>query len=603
MCQRTELIPCSSETEKCVTIALILRYASIRFTRNSPFLTSDRVASPSLFPTIRYFGIMSNDLFRLCGLRSWSLVEERARHFPHEAIPSEAAKEGESATVLSLAVRMGAPLTVIQSLVDAVPSQVAVVHRIRGSVLHDALGHGTFKTFTYILLAVKQHASEELLCYTDDLGRTALHCLILHAMRAFHCPGTTWKVFRELVLAYPPAVGSMDCDGNTPLLLILLNQDTFRQNSMSEGHILRMVKLMVTVCPQAVTLCRTAKRVWPNHCREDGTIGDGVATPLTYAMLYGRSEAIIGLLLDASRKVGSDSCMMLVSGYREVPLHMALSLRSSISLLRMLVEEAPQAMMVRDIHNLTPLEWLWIRHALDWCNPSSTPLHPVSPSTRRFLPHNFCQLHDQASREDATQISTILQETLFQRMRIVLPAFAAALCDEPKYKQGEPWSVTHAACFVKCPLSMVRLALRREGVNMLRKRDLRMGRMPLHYAASRTGYAARIPVGPMSESIQKISEPSPLTEILSLCPEVAHITDSKWQLPLHIAIDTARKSGICDWEAMKSILAQYPDSLERRDGRTKLFPFMQAAVENQTCLDIIFLLLLDNPALARITGQ
>jgi hypothetical protein len=541
---------------------------------------------------------MSNELWRLCGLRSWSLVEERSRLFPHEARPSESAKLGDGSTVLSLAVRTGAPLTVIQALVDAVPSQVAVVHRIRGTVLHDVLGQGALVTFRFLLLAVVEHASKELLCNTDDLGRTALHCLILHAMRALQCQGTTWKVFRELVLLYPPAVGSMDCDGNTPLLLILLNQDTYRQNSITEAHILRMVKLMVTVCPLAVTFCRTAERSWPNHSREDGTTGDGVAIPLTYAMLYGRSEAIIGLLLDASRKVGCASCMVLVSGYREVPLHLAVSLRSSISLLKRLVVEAPQAMTVRDMHNLTPLDWLWIRHALDWCNPSSTPLHPVSPSTRRYLAQNFSQLHDQASREEATQISTILQETLWQRMRLVLPASAMTSCDEPKYKQGEPWSMTHAACFVKCPLAMVRLAIRREGVSILRKRDLRMGRMPLHYAASRTGYTARIPVGPMSERIQNISEPSPLSEILNLCPAVAHIADSKCQLPLHIAIDTARKSGVCDWDAMKTLVAQYPDSLERRDGRTKLFPFMQAAVENQTCLDIIFLLLLDNPTLA-----
>jgi hypothetical protein len=209
----------------------------------------------------------------------------------------------------------------------------------------------------------------------------------------------------------------MDCDGNTPLLLLLLNQGTYHQHSISEDHILRMVKLMITVCPSVVTLCRKVQRHWPSQNREDGTVGDGVQTPLTYAMLYGRSEEIIGLLLDSSSRVGSDSCITLVSGYREVPLHMAMSLRSSILLLKRLVERGSQAMMVSDIHNLTPLDWLWIRHRLDWCNPSSTPFYPVSLSTRRYLANNFSQLHDQAWREEATQVSTILQETLWQRMR------------------------------------------------------------------------------------------------------------------------------------------------------------------------------------------
>jgi hypothetical protein len=542
---------------------------------------------------------MRNELFRLCQLNTWSLVEERLLKFAHEARPSEAAKQGDGTTVLSLAVRMGAPTSVIQSLVDADPSQLGVVHKMRGTILHDVLGQGSLKTLKYLLLATKQRAPEKLLSHTDDLGRTALHCLVLHAMRALHCSGTTWTVFRELVLAYPPAVGCMDCDGNTPLLLLLLNQDTYRQNSMSEAHILRMVKLMVAVCPHAVTLCRTVHRFWPGEHGDDGTVGDGVPTPLTYAMLYGRSEEIIGLLLDANFKMGTEACMTLISGYREVPLHMAVSLRSSISLLKRLVERAPQASMVADIHNLTPLDWLWIRHTIDWCNPSSTPLPPVAPSTRRYLADNFSQLHDQASREEATQVSTILQETLWQRMRLVLRASATTACHEPLYKQGEPWSMTHAACFVKCPLAMIRLALRREGLSALKTRDLRMGRLPLHYAASRNGYCARIPVGPMSESIQNITEPSPVLEILRLYPQAAYITDCNGQLPLHIVIDTVRQSGICDWDPIKFLLTQFPDSLERRDGKTKLFPFMQAAIENRACLDIIFLLLLENPALAR----
>ena len=180
---------------------------------------------------------------------------------------------------------------------------------------------------------------------------------------------------------------------------------------------------------------------------------------------------------------------------------------------------------------------------------------------------------------------------------LVLPASAMTACDEPMHKHGEPWSTTHAACFVNCPIAMVRLALRREGSTALKKRALRMSRLPLHYAATRSGYRAIIPVGPISEGIQNISEQSAVLEILKMCPQAAHITYSNGQLPLHIAIDMTGAPGICDWNSIQGLLSQYPDSLECPDGKTKLFPFMHAAVGKQACVDAIFLLLLLNPAL------
>jgi hypothetical protein len=492
---------------------------------------------------------------------------------------------------------MGAPLTVIQSIVDADASQLSVTNRVRGTVLHEVLGQGvSLMTTKYLLQACKDNSYGGILAKTDELGRTILHCIVLHAIKALHCPGTTWTVFRELVMSHPAAVRSADCDGNTPLLLLLLHQDTYRQNSMSEAHIFRMVKLMVSVCPEAATLCRKVQRHWPTQNAEDGTVGDGVPTPLTYGMLYGRSEETIGLLLDASCRAGSDPCMTLVSSYHEVPLHMAVSLRSSVSLLKRLVEQGPEAMLVSDIHNLTPLDWLWIRHTLDWT--SSTPMNPVSPSTRRYLQNNFSELHNQASREEKTQVSTVLQETLWQRMRLLLSATAIAACNEPVYKRGEPWSMIHAACFVQCPLAMVRLALRRQGTQLLQQRDLRMGRLPLHYAASRKGYAVRIPVGAMSEGVQDIAEPSAVLELLDHFPEAARVADTNGQLPLHVAIDTAASTdGSSNWNVIQALLSQYPASLDRRDGKSKLFPFMQAAIGRRASVEDTFLLLLENPTL------
>jgi hypothetical protein len=548
---------------------------------------------------------MNTYLTRLCENSSWSLVEERCSTFPSEATPSEDAIKGHGSTALSLAIRLGAPLVTIQYIADADQSQLFVVHKMRGTIFHDALRHSSVKILKYLLSALQQHGSSDLLSKTDDLKRTPLHYLVLYAMRALPCPGTYWIVFREMVLTHPDSLSCMDCDGNTPLLLLLLNQDVYRQDLMSEAHIFRMVQLMVTVRPNIATLCRNAPCEWVSRKQENGTIGHGVATPLTYAMLYGRSEETIGVLLDASKKVGCDSCMTLVSGYREVPLHLAVSLRSSISMLKKILDESPQAVNVLDVYDLTPLDWLWIRHVLDWCNQASSPFPPVSPSTRRYLAQNFLDLYSIASREEPTQAGIILQETLWQRMRILLPAYASVTYQQlglqmPEYEM-EVWSMTHAACFAKCPLVMVRYAVRREGLSILRHRDFKMRRMPLHYACSRPGYNLKLPVGAMSEYIQTISEASPVTEIVGLFPEASRVSDINGQLPLHIAIDTARLTGLYDWDVFKLLLNPFPESLERRDGKSKLFPFMQAALDSEHCLDIIYLILLENPAILNDT--
>lgn len=538
---------------------------------------------------------MSTQLIKLCRAKTWSLVEERCRDYPREALPNESCKAGDGTTVLAIAIRGGAPLTVIQSIVEANPSQLSVVHRRRGSIMHESLGQGaSLKVIRYFLKAARDHSAIEVFSMKDELGRTVLHCLVLHAINAIGCPGTCWNIFQTVVLASPVAVRTMDCDGNTPLLLLLLHQDTHRQNSMHEAQIHRMVKLMLAACPGAATVCRKVQRHWPSQRCEAGTVGDGVPTPLTYAMLYGRSEETIELLLDASKRVGSDAGMTLVSRYHEVPLHMAASLRSSVSLLKMLVQRSPHSALVPDIHHLTPLDWLWIRHALDWC---SSTLNPVSPSTRRYLEADFSQLHERASREETTQVSTILLETLWQRLRLVVPAAAVAGCKEPRFKQGEPWPMMHAICLTHTPLAMVRLVLRREGKKVLKKRDLRMGRLPLHYAATRSGYSARVPVGAMSERFQEISEPPAVLEILRESPKAARVADANGQLPLHIAIDTSGSLDKPHFESIQGLLSEYPDSLERRDGKTKLFPWMQASIAKGICVETAFSLLLKNPTL------
>jgi len=82
------------------------------------------------------------ELVRLCRSKTWVTVSLRSRSHPKEATPTEANLRGEgNGTVLSVAVRCGAPCHVLASLLQANRHQIGIVHKSRGTILHEALKH------------------------------------------------------------------------------------------------------------------------------------------------------------------------------------------------------------------------------------------------------------------------------------------------------------------------------------------------------------------------------------------------------------------------------------------------------------------------------
>lgn len=614
------------------------------------------------------------ELLRLCRCKTWTLVQDRLLSFPNEA----KAVRGDGTTALSVAIRGGAPFLVIEALVHTNPSQLSAMHKTRGTVLHEAVRHACpLKTVRFLLetMVVGRHnnnktrssssLSRALLGRQDDMGRTVLHYVVLRALQNGDCSGSSWNVVKRLVTSYPAAVKTMDCDGNTPLLLLLLHHSA-SPRLLAEAHVYRIVQLMVATCPSAATMPRKAPSTlsmmapttissssssssssshssptcmsqWnsllPREYLDEpemGTtttnngvvvaLGDGSPTPLTYALLYGRGEETIGLLLDVASKVGPDPCLTLSSGYHEVPLHVAVTLRSSLSLLTKLVHRNPAALRIRDVHKLSPLDWVWIRHVADWC--SSNPLNPVQPSTRRYLScHNFVAWHQLATNQQQLDeqeglFGRVLLETLWQRMTLMVVAAAVDGCRDPVYKRGEPWSMVHAASCVSCPLAMVRMALRKEGFAQTRVRDLRARRLPIHYAAARPHYRATVPVGVLSQDTQLIDEESPVVDLLRHFPQGARVVDGRYQLPLHIAIDASKQTTTTSTSSslatlkhnnhhqfyervIDKLVRAYPEALERRDGISLLYPYLQAAAGPGASVNTIYCLLRESPSLLK----
>jgi hypothetical protein len=173
-------------------------------------------------------------------------------------------------------------------------------------------------------------------------------------------------------------------------------------------------------------------------------------------------------------------------------------------------------------------------------------------------------------------------------------------------------------------------------------RDPSTGRLPLHYAACRTWHSWDWPRSDAQGRPTRTSEPAAkllqgesiavlMHAIEASPPQSARVTDRQGRLALHHAIDSfvraCSNSGRCYMvdahelpvtsmlQVLERLVQIHPESLERRDGKTKLYPFLQATAAateyrsppspngfdipspDEMPLSMVYLLLRENPSL------
>jgi ankyrin repeat protein len=609
------------------------------------------------------------------------------------------------------------PLEIVRAIIRADPKQFRVEalsssHRMTGSILHEAIEYHCSYDVVKCLIDSMQEAHEEssedyrihYLATQDYLGRTPLHCLIERWKRFTTSDSagprstvTFQTVFETLVSAYPDAIGMPDGDRNTPFIMLLLwspphhpTNDHRLENDSNGGlecyeqEILEMIKIFLRYDRTVATTSRPpppqpslwlahlqsslthnhSSSIWKGAIKTTTTTSPRtiVITPLYYALLHGRSEALIELLLQRHDDQSQESCIKpkhhrpssyIVTPYHEVYLHVAVTTYAAPKVISMICQAFPEDVRHEDMYGLLPLDWLWIRHVQDLLNLSQSLTMPVHPhqrrhmirsriSRRRHLPTQFLLFHDWACQllaqkktsgfpvpqtralsiethttngspvsnsVNLTYISQ-LHDELWSRLVVLLPATA-----EVKFSQNnvansthEPWMLLHSACYISCPMALVQLVIFHVQKADFQHRDERLGRCPLHYAAGRVGYQARYPIG-ISRGSQCVKESSPVFAVLPLFPEAARVADIHQQLPLHIAIDTFKQHRMYSSEpedpnyleeeirCLELLLACYPASISRRDGKTMLYPWQQAAVGRGSCLTTIYDLFRSQPTL------
>jgi hypothetical protein len=600
-------------------------------------------------------------------------------------------------------------MEIVRAIVEADRKQFRIEalssHRMTGSILHEAIEYQCSYDVVHYLIDCFREEQESpsavhfhsWLATQDYLGRTPLHCLIERWKRFPTSDSTGARstipfqtVFEKLLSAYPDAVGMPDTDRNTPFMMLLLwsaphpmndhrpENDSNVSFECYEQEILEMVKIFLRYDRTVATTPRPPPppphpSLWLSHYSsltishsniQKGTVKTTsptttMITPLYYALLHGRSEELIELLLQhhdnhpqkrdtKQRHHWPSPCIL--TPYHEVYLHVAVTTNASPGVLAMISQAFPEDARHEDLFGLLPLDWLWIRHVQDFLNLSQAlamSVHtrrrhmiPSRVSRRRHLPAQFLEFHDWACRliaqktnccqglstETHTQWSPVsnsvhfnyisqLHNELWSRLQILLPVTASVTLShkDSATSTHEPWALLHSACYVSCPLALLRLVLVHSQGKDLYHRDERLRRCPLHYAAGRIGYQARYPIG-ISRGTQTIEESPPVHEVLPLFPEAARVVDIHQQLPLHITIDTFKQHRLYSTDPVHSkneeeircldlLLATYPASISRRDGKTMLYPWQQAAVGQGSCLTTIYNLLRRQPTLLHCTSS
>ena len=99
------------------------------------------------------------------------------------------------------------------------------------------------------------------------------------------------------------------------------------------------------------------------------------------------------------------------------------------------------------------------------------------------------------------------------------------------------------------------------------------------FSSGQSGYFSSIQVpeaGDLRNVELKYDSLHLISFLVSKFPEGARISDSYHRLPLHRALDSQH----FNFKIIRKLVDVFPNSVTMRDGATKLFPFMQAAVSN-----------------------
>jgi hypothetical protein len=307
-----------------------------------------------------------------------------------------------------------------------------------------------------------------------------------------------------------------------------------------------------------------------------------------------------------------DAQCRLDSGNRATPLHLALMHRAPIGIISMLIDAYPKALVLQDSEGWSPMHvnilygseedisLLLIRRG----GPLAASLHsrfvgsPLHLACRhgssfRILKELVCTNPEQVTvpNEAGTTVPNVLWKSFLRRCQIQDERYAQQLADqllllmtasngmrlnlpcereEPCLHQAIQFQFQYGH-----ETDLVALLLRLYPDSALRT-DPDDRRLPIHTAAS----------FPSQQTILQTILPhscpqDPVQLLLLKQPRTCRQRDANGRLPLHIALATGRRQ----WSTgggIKELVTTFPQSLLVKDPMTQLYPFLLAAMEQET---------------------
>eukprot|EP00567_Pseudictyota_dubia_P002541 CAMPEP_0197465462 /NCGR_PEP_ID=MMETSP1175-20131217/64553_1 /TAXON_ID=1003142 /ORGANISM="Triceratium dubium, Strain CCMP147" /LENGTH=511 /DNA_ID=CAMNT_0043001479 /DNA_START=5 /DNA_END=1540 /DNA_ORIENTATION=+ len=388
----------------------------------------------------------------------------------------------------------------------------------------------------------KMHMS--VLTVRDYLGDTPLHNLCGHMRSA--CP----YLVQLILSSASDSAAAAESD---------------KDNTISDGDLVEEEKIY-SRAPSAYELL-TAKNT--HGCTALHFIGDGSAT-------WDISKVVIDSCRSIEARMGSKLHPMLVQDEDgDTPLHFACSAGMDPSMLRLFLDSRSSVVHVTNNDGRLPVDDL-IVWFVDECD------------------------SDVEGDNDVPLLRRVTNEMLFRLWQKVEVLLRAAYNGQLRCEQSGVggFRPLHAAASAPhFPSLVLRLAcmLFPDEVS---SRD-ENGFTSLHVASSRRSCEAF--ADPDAETYAELvrwgsdrEDESMIAFLSSLNPDSTQVFSNEGRLPLHLAIENGQS--IAD---IQHLLSLSPHSLEATDMKTKLRPFMLAAVGEGTSLDSVHLLLLRNPELVR----
>jgi len=522
---------------------------------------------------------------------------------PEDARPGMFAYRRRS-TLLTSALRCGAPVKVVRVVVEACPELVFVPNGRRGSVLHEAISNRRLSVcvLEYLIeyVAAWMHdrcesnghssssSSSSSNCMKghpflsiDSNGRTPLNLLVSRVCGFGFGLGLRSSLIRTVLQLCPSSVYIADHDGCDSICTALRSSKEIG-NMENELKIYEVVKMLLTDAPPKSF---SGKALFDR--------GDRLP-PLYHAIVNGRSAQIVELIL----KYDTLSTLKTFPPFNENILHVAVSMKAPFDVLSMIVQKWPYLISNNDDHGLSPLSWLWIRYVCDRSHQTY-----IRQSKRRHVPMNFRELEESAIRDiiakfESPRTLRDLKNGQFWRQAYFMIRFVYTHhCKDTMRPRQEDYLLHAALKLHSIPAIFYSIAFEfvySDDMRSVTKQD-HYGRTPLHYAAMRGSFERNLVTDRVVRHhgevlgqvlIRMKDHIYPVKDLLFECPWASSIKDRSGQFPLHLFL---KRKCWCSSGKMQSnleamhtfhmLMVSHVEAVGVIDPCTRLYPFMIALVE------------------------